>query len=212
MNEGYISIHRQILDNPISSKPLYLSVWIYLLCNANHTDRHIILNNQKILIKRGSFLGSIAKIAKHFNVSRSQISNTLDYFEKDKMLYTKRTQNYTIFQVLNYDRFQGAVHKKNTASTPPDTTNNDNNDNNINIPDWLSEKSLDEFIEHRKKIKKPMTSLAVKKFILKLEKLHNKNYCVQDMLDEAIEQGWQTVYETNHQPKTISTRNIMDRL
>lgn len=98
----------------------------------------------------------------------------------------------------------------NIAYNDSDNDSDSKNDNN-NKPDFLSEKSLEEFKEHRVKLKKPMSDLAVSKFINKLRKLHEQNYCVQDLIDEAIENGWQTVYTTNHKPKTI-TRNIMDRL
>ena len=45
-SKGYIKLHRQILDNPISTKANYLAVWVYLLLKANHEDREIILNGK----------------------------------------------------------------------------------------------------------------------------------------------------------------------
>ena len=37
--EGWIKMHRKILDNPIICKDSdYLSVWIYLLLNATHKE------------------------------------------------------------------------------------------------------------------------------------------------------------------------------
>jgi len=36
--EGWISLHRQLLNNPTVCKDSdYLAVWVYLLLNATHT-------------------------------------------------------------------------------------------------------------------------------------------------------------------------------
>lgn len=56
-------------------------------------------------------------------------------------------------------------------------------------------KELDEFIEHRKKIKKPMTDHAVELLINKLNTLADSDDERIQMLREAIEKGWQTVYK-----------------
>lgn len=105
-------------DNPISQKPNYIAVWLYLITHANYTDNSVIINNKKVTLKRGSFLGSISKIATHFNLTRSTIKKIIDYFEGDGMLYTKRTRNYTVFIVKNYDYYQECVHQENTEKTP----------------------------------------------------------------------------------------------
>ena len=54
---------------------------------------------------------------------------------------------------------------------------------------------LEQFIEHRKKIKKPMTDHAVELLINKLNTLADSDDERIQMLREAIEKGWQTVYK-----------------
>lgn len=132
MSEGFISIHRKVWDNPISKKPNYLAVWLFILSRANYTDKPEIINGRKVIIKRGSYYGSIAKIAEHFGLSRSVVAKIINYFERDGMVDTKRTRSYTVFTVLNYDDYQKSVHRENTARTPRDTTNKDNKDNKDN--------------------------------------------------------------------------------
>ena len=62
-----------------------------------------------------------------------------------------------------------------------------------NIFDPVSS-SVKEFIEHRKIIKKPMSLLAVKKFIKKLQTMTDGPNKQIALMDEAIANGWQTVY------------------
>lgn len=131
-NHGYIAIHRKIFDNPISRKSNYLSIWLYIILKANHEDNYLIISNEKVLIKRGEFLGSLRNISEHFSISISSISKILTYLEKENMVKTKRTNKYTIFQVVNYDEYQKGEHKEKTVRKQKETNNNDNNDNNDN--------------------------------------------------------------------------------
>lgn len=85
----------------------------------------------------------------------------------------------------------------------------------INPPDFISKDSIQEFIEHRKSIKKPMTQLALDKFINRLVELHNQGYESGRLIDAAILSGWQTVYPkkedrlmANNQFSEKSQKNI----
>ena len=54
---------------------------------------------------------------------------------------------------------------------------------------------LDAFVEHRKKLRKPMTDHAIDLLVTKLLKLAATDEERVEMLREAIEKGWQTVYK-----------------
>ena len=42
MNNGYIKLHRKLLDNPVVMKSNdHLAVWMYLLLNATHQDYQV---------------------------------------------------------------------------------------------------------------------------------------------------------------------------
>jgi phage replication O-like protein O len=63
------------------------------------------------------------------------------------------------------------------------------------LPEWLEKELWDDFIEHRKKLRKPMTKRAEDTIIKKLTWLkglgHNPRHC----LLTAIERGWLSVFE-----------------
>ena len=111
-NQGWIKLHRQILENPICEKPNYLAVWIYLLAKANHSDKYVIWNNKKTLIKKGSFIGSISKISKQFKLSTGTVSNILNYLISEKMIEKHSTRKFTLFTILNWEVYQSEVEKK----------------------------------------------------------------------------------------------------
>jgi hypothetical protein len=106
MENGFIKIHRKICGNPLSKKPNYFAVWIYLLTNANYKDKEIIWNNKNRLIKRSQFIGSIKEIANHFSLSLSTISYILNYLENEGMIIRKSNKQFTLFEICNYDLYQ----------------------------------------------------------------------------------------------------------
>jgi hypothetical protein len=64
----------------------------------------------------------------------------------------------------------------------------------MNLPEWLNEERWEEFRQHRKFIKKPMSKLAEKKIINKLIKFRALGHNPFELLDLAIEHSWSTVY------------------
>jgi len=152
---GYIALHRQLLENPLSNKPNYLAVWIYLLLKANYKAKKIIWNNKSIELKPGQFIGSILQISKHFSISTGTVSYILNYFESEGMLKRKSTKKFTLFEIRNYDKYQKVENRKTfeaidnkgleagkgievenklkTNEKQIETTNKDNKDNNISI-------------------------------------------------------------------------------
>lgn len=135
-SNGWITLHRRLLNNPICEKPNYLAIWVFLLLSANHEDKHIIWNNRKTLIKRGSFIGSISKISKKFGLSTGTVSMILDYFISESMIEKSSNYKFTLFTILKYNQYQRGVEspsesKLKASRKQAETNNNDNNDNNI---------------------------------------------------------------------------------
>jgi len=64
----------------------------------------------------------------------------------------------------------------------------------INLPEHIPRKALEDFIANRAKLKKPMTDRAVELLIDKLTTLHTQGHNLTELLNEAIMNGWQSVY------------------
>ncbi len=126
MIDGWIKLYRQIWENPISTKPLYLSVFLYMISHANYKDNTIIMNNKNIHIKKGSYVGSIRKISEHFNVSSSTIKYVIDYLVTEQMIEHEPNTKFSVFKINKYEEYQGeSKHlntELNTNRTQADTT------------------------------------------------------------------------------------------
>ena len=105
-NKGWVSIYRKLLDNPVSSKPNYLSVWVHLLLMANHSETSFIWNGKKQVIKEGQVLTGLKKLSEKTGVTQATIYRILKYLEDEKQIKQQKTTKYTLITILNWDRYQ----------------------------------------------------------------------------------------------------------
>lgn len=63
------------------------------------------------------------------------------------------------------------------------------------LPDFIREQDWEDFCEHRREIKKPMSKVAEKRMLRKLTRLHNAGQDVSYLIEQSIINGWQDVYE-----------------
>ena len=142
-NHGYISLHRKIMQNFLFKEKRQFSrfeAWIYLLMSANHSDTEVLLGNQLIKVKKGSFITSEIKLMAEFQWSKSKLRAFLSLLESQSMIEkitdTKKT-TLTIVKYSDYQELQTAKKPRKdrepTAKRPrADTDNNENNYNNDN--------------------------------------------------------------------------------
>ncbi len=125
MDKGWIKIYRQIQDcciwqrsEPFDSR----SAWIDLLLTATHSERKLIINNEVVRIRRGSFVTSIVKLSHKWQWSRTKTTRFINLLESEQMINTKRTPKGTLITIVKYDVFQGnEIDSDTTVDTAPDT-------------------------------------------------------------------------------------------
>ena len=168
--KGWISLHRKILDNPILTRGRQYSrfeAFVYMLLKANHKDNEVLIGNQKIQVKKGSFITSQKKLMKEFNWGTSRLRNFLKLLQNDDMIEINTNAISTYITINNYKALQGlqtankseANRKQIDSESQTKTNNNVNNDNNVNKKEIFIKKvfefekeydkeTLDEFIDY----------------------------------------------------------------
>ena len=143
MSKGWISLHRKILDNPILSRSRTYSrfeAFVYMLLKANHKDNKVVIGNQLIKIKTGSFLTSQKKLMKEFNWGISRLRSFLKLLQDDDMIEVRSNAISTMITINNYKELQQlqtdtklqSKRNQTASKTQSKTNNNDNNLNNDN--------------------------------------------------------------------------------
>ena len=217
MAQGWISIHRQLQSHWLwEDKPFSRGqAWIDLLLLANHADKTIMLGNELIEVQAGSFITSELKLMERWGWSKTKVRSFLELLQKDKMIVKKTDRKKTTIIIENYGVFQDSEttekpqknRKKTTEKPQKNTNNNDNNDNNENKIIYNADPALNqaiiEFVEFRKKIKKPMTEHAVDLMVKKLQKMTPDIGKQIEIINQSIMNGWQGIFplKEEQQPK-----------
>ena len=210
MNEknGWVKLHRKMLDNPIIMKDAeHLAVWMYLLLNATHAEYPALFKGKKIMLQPGQLITGCISIGNQLSISESKVRRTLNDFISDGQIDRQTSNKNSLITVLNWDLYQNfdgqsdsQVTDKRRTTDGQVTTNKKNknvkNEKNVinysDIPE-LNEAIL-EFIKFRKSIKKPMTDNAVKLMLGKLNKMTSNVGEQIEILNQSILGGWTGIY------------------
>lgn len=134
--DGWIKLHRSLLDWEWFKEPNTLSVFIFLLISARHDD----CLWQGITIKAGEVITSLSRIAEGTGLSFQQTRTALNRLINTCEITSKSTNKYTIITISNYDSYQCYDNNKQQTKqhTGQQTNNKQNNKeattnkNNIN--------------------------------------------------------------------------------
>jgi DNA-binding transcriptional regulator YhcF (GntR family) len=122
---GWIKLHRKILDNPISKNPLWLVVWIHLLLMANHDGTYsFIFNGKRVFLQSGQVLTGRKKLAQQTGVSQTTIERVLSYLEIERQIGQQKTTKYRVITILKWKEYQMVDSKKTTNGQQTDTYKN----------------------------------------------------------------------------------------
>jgi len=91
---------------------------------------------------------------------------------------------------------------ENTETTTEITTDIKSKPKTIDMPEWLDSELLTNYVDMRKANKKPMTDNAIYLLIKKIARERNNGHDANQMLEDAIIGGYQTVYPKD-KPKQV---------
>lgn len=157
MQQGWLKIHRKILDNFLwEDRPFSRGqAWIDLILIANHEDKTTIFNGNVVEIKRGQKMTSLRKLSDRWGWSITKTKKFLEVLQSEKMLTYKSNSKNTVYAIVNFNNYQEKQEYKNnteitqkenrkkTEKNQKETNKNDKNDkNDKNIFNNLSNDKL----------------------------------------------------------------------
>lgn len=105
--DGWIKLHRKMLDNPVVNKdPDHLAVWIYLLLHATHKERAAMWNGQKITLKAGELITGRKKIAEAMGVSPSKVFRILELFKSEQQIEQQTNRHGSLISIVRWNDYQ----------------------------------------------------------------------------------------------------------
>lgn len=131
-NNGWISLHRKLLEWEWYSDMNVFRLFIHCLLRANHKEKKW----QGQTIERGSFITSLKNLSHETGLSMQQVRSSIKKLESTGEVNKRTTSVYTYLSITNYDKYQDSnkpiTNEQQTSNKRVTTNNNDNNDNNDN--------------------------------------------------------------------------------
>lgn len=106
MEQGWIKLHRAILQHWLFDEAEMLRVWISIVLRASHKNNKLLFNGTLVDIPRGSFVVSKLQWAKQLKLSRQRLDRILKIFVKDQMIVQQSNRHRTFISVVNYETYQ----------------------------------------------------------------------------------------------------------
>ena len=104
--EGWIKLHREIINHWIWSDPKKLKWWIDLLIMVNHEPQKVLIGNTLIECGRGQTIRSLSTLSKRWNVSVKTVRDFLGLLQKDSMIVSENIKISTRITICKYEDYQ----------------------------------------------------------------------------------------------------------
>ena len=151
MHNGFIALHRKLLQNPIFDNPNLLKMWLWCLLKATHTEHKQLIGLEVIELKKGQFITGRFSGANELKVNESTWYKHIKLLEQLEMITLKSNNKYTVVSVVNWELYQVDKKENNNKITTKEQQNNTNNNvNNVNkeyctIVSYLNDKTNKKF-------------------------------------------------------------------
>lgn len=110
MRNGWIKLHRSLLDWEWYDDINVMRVFLHCLLMANHKDRKY----RGAVVERGSFLTGRDALASQTGLTVQQIRTSLNKLKSTNELTIKSSKQGTVIQVVSYDKYQEVTNESTT--------------------------------------------------------------------------------------------------
>jgi hypothetical protein len=218
MNNGWISLHRKMLEWEWYDDINTFRLFIHLLLKSNHSQKKY----KGIVIETGEVMTGIKLLSEQTGLSMQQVRTSIKHLISTNEITNKTSPQGSIIQIVKYIDYQTPTNKltneQQTTNKQLTTNNNNNNNNNKNkekkdsvfnfrkelINYGFNEELVIDWLKVRKTKKASNTQTAFKGFLNQVEKSNfDKNF----ILKKCVENSW-SGFKSDwiHQEKKFTTK------
>ncbi len=217
--QGYIKLHRKLLNNPIFKNYKLLQTFLYCTLSASHKEHELLVGESLVKLLPGQLVTGRKAISSGTGLSEQNVRTALVTLQKLSILTIKPTTKYSIISISNWDAHQ-LDNQQPTNSQPttnqPLTTNknvnNGKNGKNKEIIDFsilnMSEYQVDDLKRIRIKNKgASLTQRIVNALAKEFEQAKVHSYTTDELLTEWEVRGWKSFKSDWIKPKASGEFN-----
>ena len=105
--DGWIKLHRKLIDKGWYKNSDKVRMWIHLLLSATHKEMEAMFNGKNIKLKPGQFITGRKALSTEIGINESKVERTLLFFEKnEKQIEQQKCNRNRLITILNWDEHQ----------------------------------------------------------------------------------------------------------
>lgn len=105
--QGWVSVHRKMLDNPAVFKDAdHIAVWVYLLLNAAYKEQSLLFGGKKITLLPGQLITGRKVISDRLKISDSKVHRILKLFETEQQIEQQTSNKNRLISIKNWNSYQ----------------------------------------------------------------------------------------------------------
>ena len=120
MNNGFIFLHRSLLESEVFASQNTLKIWVWCLLKANFKSKYVSLKVGKgeraVKVERGQFIFGRLKAEKELAIKGSTIYKNIQKLERMGNISIKSNSQYSLITIDNYDTYQNRSNHKEQPS------------------------------------------------------------------------------------------------
>lgn len=128
MENGWIKLHRKLVDKGYYKKSQYVHLWLHLLLSANHKAKEFMWNNQIILIKEGQLITGRKQLSEDTGIPEGTVRDILEFLETQHQIHQQKTTKYRLITIVKWEDYQKDTSKS-TNRAPTEHQQADTNKN-----------------------------------------------------------------------------------
>lgn len=122
MNNGWIKLHRKIVDCGFFNNPELSHFWVWCLCKASHRNVKTSIKYKCVCLNPGQFIFGRHMASIETGLSERTIRTCVRHLEKLGNVTIKATKAFSIITICNWDGYQ-SVDNSNDQQNDQQVTN-----------------------------------------------------------------------------------------
>lgn len=128
---GWIKLHRNMLDNPAVCKDAeHLAVWVFLLLNATHKPYDTMIGGKRVTLQPGQLVTSRKTLSDDLGISQSKVERIINLFKIEQQIEQQSFTTNRVISVLNWHKYQEAEQQSGQQSDSDRTASGQRPDTN----------------------------------------------------------------------------------
>lgn len=132
-NNGWVKLHRKLLDSPIHNKPNHFTLWVSLLMMAAHKEHRFIWNGKEEVVREGQVYTGRKVLSEQTGIPQTTIEDILKTLENQHQIRQQKTTKYRLITIEKWKDYQNSdINSDNKATTKRQQSDTYNKVKNVN--------------------------------------------------------------------------------